>query len=149
MKDKSKITNDSFETIEDMEVSSKSARRPISGILQEIGTHLTEILRSEIRLASAEIRKDVTEVARASLFLVVSGIFALYAVGFLLLALVYALQETWPPWVSALGVGSSVAVLAAMFLLIGRKKMKLASLRPDKTIQSLEDNVTWLKKQTR
>jgi hypothetical protein len=39
-----------------------------------------------------------------------------------------------------------VGMLAGLFLLIGRNKMNLASLRPDKTIQSLEENVTWLKK---
>jgi uncharacterized membrane protein YqjE len=149
MRDKLKITNDSFEKFDDMDVSSRAARRPIAGILQEIGAHLTEILRSEVRLASAEIRGDVGQVARASVFMVVSGVFALYAVGFFLLAAVYALQETWPPWASALGVGIGVAIVAAIFLVIGRKKMKVASLRPDKTIQSLEDNVTWFKKQTK
>ena len=144
--DKLKITKDSFEDFEDMDVLSRYGQRPISGILQEMGTHLTEILRSEVRLASAEIRQDVTQVAKASLFLVVSGVFGLYAFGLILLAVVYALQETWPPWASASIVGVGTGILAAMFLLIGRKKMKLASLRPDKTIQSLEENVTWLKK---
>jgi hypothetical protein len=149
MRDKSKITKDSFAELEDMEVSSRSSRRPISGIFQEIATHLTEIFRSEVRLARTEIRQDVTDVARASVFLIVSAVCGLYAFGLFLLAIVYALQETWPPWASALSVGCGVGIVAATFLLIGRKKMKLASLRPDKTIQSLEENVTWLKKRTR
>jgi len=149
MRDKSKITKDSFGELEDMEVSSRSGRRPISSILQEIGTHLTEIVRSEVRLARAEIRQDATHLAKASLFLVVSAVFGLFAFGLFLLAAVYALQQTWPPWASALSVGCGVGILATIFLLIGRKRMKLASLRPDKTIQSLEDNVTWLKKQTK
>jgi len=148
MRDKSKIAKDSFEELDGMEAFSRS-RRPISDILQDVGTHLTEILRSEVRLARAEIRQDATQVAKAGVFLVVSAVFALYALGFFLLALVYALRETWPPWASALSVGAGVGILAATFLLIGRKKMRLASLRPDKTIQSLEENVTWLKKQTR
>jgi Putative Actinobacterial Holin-X, holin superfamily III len=45
-------------------------------------------------------------------------------------------------------VGGVVAILAAIFFVIGQKKVKLGSLRPDKTIQSLQENVTWLKKQT-
>ena len=149
MRDKSKITKEFFGELEDTEVSSKSGRRPISSILQEIGTHLTEIVRSEVRLARAEIRQDATHLAKASLFLVVSAVFGLFAFGFFLLAVVYALQETWPRWASALSVGCGVGILGAIFLLIGRKRMKLASLRPDKTIQSLEDNVTWFKKQTK
>src|SRR5436853_1645936 len=123
MRDKAKITKDSFEKLEDTEGS--SSRRPISGILQEIGTHLTEILRSEVRLARAEIGQDVAQAAKAGLFLLVSVVFALYAFGFFLLTVVYALQETWPPWASALTVGFGVGTVAAIFLLIGRKKMKL------------------------
>jgi uncharacterized membrane protein YqjE len=149
MRDKSKVIKNSFAELEDVEDSARYGRRPISGILHEIGNHLTEIVRSEVRLARAEIRQDVTDVARASLFLTVSAVFGLYAFGLFLLAIVYGLQEIWPPWASALSVGCGVGIVAATFLLIGRKKMKLASLRPDKTIQTLEENVKWLKKQTR
>lgn len=97
MKNKSKITRDSFEKPDDTEVSSSSGRRPISDIFHEIGTHLTEIVRSEVRLARAEIRQDATQLAKASLFLVVSAVFALYAFGFILLAAVYALGKPFHP----------------------------------------------------
>jgi len=48
-----------------------------------------------------------------------------------------------------LSVGVGVGLVAVVLLLIGRKRMSVASLRPDKTIQTLEDNVTWLKTQTK
>src|SRR4051812_22603807 len=123
MKDNFKFNKGSFEELEDMEVTSTSGRRPISSILQEIGTHLTEILRSEMRLAGEEIRQDLTKVAKASIFLVISAVLALYALGFILLATVYALGNTLPSWASALIIGAGVGILAAIFLLIGRKRM--------------------------
>ena len=110
---------------------------------------MTEIIRSEIRLARAEIRQDVTQVTRAGIFLGVGAVLALYGFGFILLAGVYALSNVLSPWISALIVGGGMALLAGAFFFIGRKKMQLASLKPDETIQSLKENVTWVKKQTR
>jgi hypothetical protein len=147
MKEKTKISKDRFE--ESPDVSSGSGARPFSGIFQEIVTHLTEIIRSEIRLARAEIRQDVVQVSRAGVFLLTGALFGMYAFGFVLLAAVYALGNTMPAWASALIVGAGLGLIGALCLWLGRKKLKLASLRPDKTIQSLQENVTWLKKQTK
>ena len=148
MKDKFRLTNDPLEG-EDTRASSKTSVRPIAGILQEVLAQLTEIIRAEIRLASVEIRQDATQVARAGTFLVVSAVLALYAFGFALLGAVYALAMTAPLWASALIVGVGMGLIATVFLFVGRRKMKLASLRPDETIESLQENVTWLKKQTK
>jgi len=150
MKDKSKISRDSLDEFEEtLPVSSRSGGRPISGILQEVVSHLTEIVRSEMRLARAEIRQDATDVAKASLFLVGSAVFASYGIGFVLLAGVYALATIMPSWASALIVGAGAGVPAAVLLLVGRQKMKLATMRPEKTIQSLQESVTWAKKETK
>lgn len=149
MREKSQTITDRFDEFEDTHVRSGSSGRPISGILQDIVTHMTEIIRSEIRLARAEIRQDVTQVTRAGIFLGVGAVLALYGFGFILLAGVYALSNVISPWISALIVGGGMALLAGAFFFIGRKKMQLASLKPDETIQSLKENVTWVKKQTR
>lgn len=148
MPDKFRLTNDPLEC-ENTSSSSKSSARPIASILQEVLAQLTEIIRSEIRLATVEIRQDMKQVARAGTFLVLSALLALYALGFILLGAVYALAKTAPLWASALIVGVGMGVIATALLLVGRRKMKLASLRPDETIESLQENVTWLKKQTK
>jgi len=51
--------------------------------------------------------------------------------------------------VSALIVAVGVGVIAAIFLHVGRTKMKQIDLKPDNTIRSLQENVTWMKKQVR
>jgi len=149
MKDRSKINRDGFGEFQDNQTFSTSGWRPFSEILQEIVTHISEIIRSEIRLAQAEVREDVTRVVKASLFFLGGAVFGLYAFGLVLLAVVYGLAMAIPAWTSALIVGVAVGIISAILLLIGREKMKLASLKPDKTIQSLQENVTWLKKQTK
>ena len=142
--DRARITQDSFE-----EPSAGSRPRPLSSILQEIGTRLTEILRSEVRLARLEVQHDIRQVAKASIILAVGVVLALYGFGFMLMSVVYAIAQTLPVWAAALTVGGGLGILAAIVTLVGRKKMQLASLRPDKTIQSVQVNVTWLKKQTK
>jgi len=149
MEETSRMNDDSFDERESMRMASKFSSRPISGILQEIVSHISEIIRSEVRLARAEISQDAAQVANASVFLIVGAVLGLYAFGFLLLAAVYALGNTLPAWASALIVGGGIGIAGGIFFVIGRGRMKVASLKPDKTIQSLQENVTWVKKQTR
>ena len=79
----------------------------------------------------------------------VGAILGLYAFGFILLGAVYALGEILPMWAAALTVGGVGGGLAVVFLIIGRNKIKLASLIPDKTIGSLQENATWVTRRTR
>jgi len=129
--------------------SSTTDSRPFSRIFQDIVNHLSEIVRSEVRLVRTEVRQDVTQFTKSSVVLIIGAVLAFFATGFLLLGVVYALETRLAPWLSAVIVGTSVGILAAIFLQVGRMKLKQASLRPDKTIQSLRENVTWMKKPIR
>jgi uncharacterized membrane protein YqjE len=146
MKERVNTHRDSFD---DAQASSKSADRTFSGILQEIVNHLTEIIRSELRLARTEVRQDVTQVAKAGVFFMIGAVFGLYTLGLILLAAVYGLGTVMAPWLSALIVGAAAGLAAVIFFQIGRRKISLTSLKPDETIQSLQENVTWMKKQTK
>jgi hypothetical protein len=123
--------------------------RSIKQIVQDIVNHVSDIIRSEVRLAKAEVRQDLVHYAKAIAFIGIAGVLAFYALGFVLLGAVYGLQDVVPTWLAALLVGAAVGITAAILFLTGRKKLAQASLRPDKTIQSLEDNVTWFKRQTK
>jgi uncharacterized membrane protein YqjE len=138
-----------FDDSDDAPASSKSGGRPFSRIFQDIMSHVTEIIRSEVRLARVEVRDDLKQVSNAGVFLVIGAVFALYALGFILLGAVSALETTMAPWLAAVIVGVGAAVVALIFVQVGRTKLKQASLKPDKTIQSLQENVTWMKKQTK
>jgi uncharacterized membrane protein YqjE len=138
-----------FDDSDDAPASSKSGGRPFSRIFQDIMSHVTEIIRSEVRLARVEVREDLKQVSNAGVFLVIGAVFALYALGFILLGAVSALETTMAPWLAAVIVGVGAAVVALIFVQVGRTKLKQASLKPDKTIQSLQENVTWMKKQTK
>jgi hypothetical protein len=148
MKERANIFSDRVGGATDDSSSSKSTRLSISRILQDIVNNATEIIRSEVRLARAEVRQDLMQIGKGSSLLVVGALLTLYALGFILLSIVSALELRLAPWLSALIVGIGVGIVGLIFLLVGRTRLKQASLKPDKTIQSLQENVTWMKKRT-
>lgn len=149
MKERSNIEKDQFDAFDETNASFQSGGRSISRILQEIVNHVSEIIRSELRLARTEVRQNLTQAAKASSFFVIGSVFGLLALGFILLGVVHALGSTMPLWLSAVIVGTGVGIVAAVFLLAGRRKMKRASWRPNETIRSLRENVTWITKHKR
>lgn len=69
--------------------------------------------------------------------------------GFLLLAVVYALSLTMQPWLAAAIVGIVLGAVAAILASAARKRLRSVDMKPDRTIQSVKENVKWARDQTR
>ena len=98
--------------------------RPIGEVVRDIVGHIAEIIRSEIRLATVELREDVVELKTAAISIAIGNILLIYAGIFLLLGLVYALSTIWPSWVAALVVGAGLAVIGGLVLRAGIQRIK-------------------------
>jgi uncharacterized membrane protein YqjE len=122
--------------------------RSVAEVLQDIFGNLQELIRSEFRLAKAETREEVSKVAKFSVMLGAGLVLVVYAVGFLLLTIMYALETTLVPWLAALIVAVGVMMIAMVAVSIGRKRMKQVHL-PEKTIETMKENVQWAKQQIR
>jgi len=129
-----------------IDTESTTSERPLSRIIEDILRHTGEIIRSEIRLAQTEMKQDFQEVKHAVTYLAISGVAGMFALGFLLLAAVYGLSTFMPPWLAAISVGVVLGIVGFVLLTKGLNLMKATSMTPDRTIQSLEDNVKWFKK---
>jgi hypothetical protein len=123
-----------------------TSERPISKIIEDILRHVGEIIRSEVRLVQTEIQQDFRDVKNAASYLAAAGIAGLFAAGFLLLAAVYGLSTIMPQWLAAIAVGGVVGIVGAALFVKGLHMLKATSMTPDRTIQSLEDNLKWFKK---
>ena len=124
--------------------------RSMTEIVQDIIFDVQELIRSEFRLAKAEIREELSKVAKSSVLLVVGGLLAVYGVGFLLLTIVYALETAaLAPWLAALIVTVGVTVIAMLLVAAGRRRMKQVHIVPDKTVRTVKENVQWAKQQAR
>jgi Putative Actinobacterial Holin-X, holin superfamily III len=122
--------------------------RPLSRLLEDTLTNTQELIRSEFRLATTEVQEKLA-VARKPATIFAAGIIAaLYGLGFLLLSAVYGLSIVVPPWLAALIVGAALLGTAAFLMSSGRGRLRQVR-PPEKTIQSVKENITWLKDQMR
>ena len=123
------------------------AQRSVSDVLQDIVSNLQQIIRSEFRLAKVEVSEKASRAAQPAATLGAGAVLAFYGFGFLLLAAVYGLSLVLAPWLAALLVGGALVILAAIFLIAGRNGLKEIDPVPEKTVQTVKENVQWAKEQ--
>ncbi len=123
------------------------SERSVPEVLQDIVRNIQEIVRSEFRLAKTELKEDVSKASKPGATLLLGVVLAIYAVGVLLLAIVYALSLVMAPWLAALVVGVAILALAGAFVTAGLKKLRQLVPVPEKTIESMKENVQWAKNQ--
>jgi uncharacterized membrane protein YqjE len=114
-------------------------------LLQDIVGNFQEIVRSEFRLAKAEVKEEALRASKPVATFGVGLVFGFYGIGFLLLSLVYWLTTLMAVWLAALLIGATLAIVAIALLSSSGKKLKRVNPTPDKTIRSLEENVLWMK----
>ena len=123
--------------------------RTMGEVLQDIVANIQEIFRSEFRLAKAEIQIETTKAVRSSIPLVIGGLLSLYGLGFVLLAVVHALSIVVDAWLAALIVGVAILVISMVLINLGRKRLKQVKVVPEKTVDTVKENVQWAKHQIR
>jgi uncharacterized membrane protein YqjE len=123
--------------------------RSMSEVLQDIVANIQEIVRSEFRLAKVEIHEETTKAVRSSIPLVIGVLLSLYALGFILLAVVHALSMVVDAWLAALIVGAGVLVISMILVSVGRMRFKQVKVVPEKTVVTVKENVQWAKHQIR
>ncbi len=122
-------------------------QRSVPEILEDIASNLAQIVQAEFRLAKTELKEEAERVAWPGAALGAGVALALYGLGFLLLAAVYALSLVMAGWLAALIVGGVLVVASGILIGAGGMKLKRANLTPGKTIRTLEEDVQWAKQQ--
>jgi len=123
--------------------------RSFASVLEDIVNNIQGIIRSEVRLAKAEIQEEAGKAGKAGRLLGVGAVLAFYATGFLFLTCVYALETAVDPWLAGLIVTLVVGIGAAVLITAGLKRMKRVDPLPEKTIQTVKENFEWAKNQTK
>ncbi len=121
--------------------------RSVSDVFQDIIRNVQEIVRSEVRLAKTEVRDEATKAKSAGLLLAVGALTASFALLFSLLAIVYALTIVMPNWAAALIVAVALSIAAGGTLTAGRQRFQKLYPTPKRTVESLKENVEWVKQQ--
>jgi uncharacterized membrane protein YqjE len=123
--------------------------RSIADVLQDILTNVQAIIRSEVRLAKTEVTEEATRAGRAAGVAAAGVVTGLFTTWLLLLTSLFALATVIPMWGAALLLFVTMAVVTAVLLAIGKKRFKTVQVTPDKTIETMKENVEWAKSQTK
>lgn len=109
--------------------------------------NLSTLMKQEVALAKLEIKREVTAAGKGAGLL--GGAGAVGALGgiFVSIALAYLLNEVLPTFVAFLVVGLVYLLLAGVLALIGKKSLTKVG-PPEKTIETMKDDVAWAKHPT-
>jgi uncharacterized membrane protein YqjE len=124
-------------------------RRPTSQLVKDLSSQASTLVRKEIELAKVEMTEKGKKAGVGAAALAAAAVAGLLALGALSAFLVLALDSVMPNWAAALCVTALWAVVAVGAGLFGRQKLAEAGKPvPEKTIESVKEDVEWLKHPT-
>ena len=119
--------------------------RPLTEIVANIVSGLNTIIRDEIRLAIVELKGKLRASSKAVAYLAAAGLLGFLAVECLVTACIAALAIALPVWLSALIVAVLAASSAGGAFVIGRLALEKVEPVPQRTMETLKDNVDWVR----
>jgi len=126
----------------------ESGSRSIGEVFEDAVGHIQEILRAEIRLAKTEIREDVGKAKGAAVMFGGAALMGFFAGALLVTAAACALAIVLPWWAATLVLAALCGMIAGGMFAAGRMRMKTVH-GPQDTIQTVNENLTWARNQTR
>jgi uncharacterized membrane protein YqjE len=133
------------------------AREPVTEVgerstvdlIKDIASNILGLVRSELRLATAEMKEKAGKARSAGILLAAGGVLMLYAFAFLLTGIYQAIAVALWPWLSALIIFAVLAIAGVILLSAGRKRLREVKPAPEATVRSVKEDVQWLRNQTR
>lgn len=108
-----------------------------------------DLVRSEIALAKAEIRQEVSRLGMAVAFLAAAAVAGAIGVVFLMTTIAWAIAEllAWPVWSGFAIVTLLLLIAAAIFGYVGKSRITSARRMP-RTVETMKENVEWMRTRT-
>jgi uncharacterized membrane protein YqjE len=121
--------------------------RSVPEVLQDIVGNIQEIIRSEFRLAKAEVKQEASKAAPPVKMIIAGAAIGFYGLGFLLFTAVMGLATMMATWLAALIVGAVLGIIALALIGTASKRLKQVNPVPERAIETMKENVQWAKHQ--
>ena len=128
----------------DMDISRKS----IGELIGQLANNSAALVRDEISLARQEMAEKIKFFRSGVVTVAIGAVVGLIAVLTLTAAAVIGLAHLMDAGYAALIVGGVLAIIGGVIAFNGINRLKRTSLKPEQTIETLEEDKEWLKELT-
>ncbi len=123
-------------------------RESFGELLSQLANNSAGLVRDEIQLARQEMKEKLSTL-RGGIIIAASGlVLVLLALFTLTAAAVIGLANYLGAGKSALIIGGALAIIGGVTAFVGIGRIKQTSLKPEETIETLEEDREWLKELT-
>jgi hypothetical protein len=106
------------------------------------------LLRDEVELAKLEIKEQAARAGRAGGMFGAAGLAAWLALVLLSFAAAWGLTEVVPEGVAFVIIGLLWTVAAGALYLMARERMRDVHPKPEQTIETVQEDIQWLRRPT-
>jgi uncharacterized membrane protein YqjE len=122
------------------------AEASLGQLVSSVSQQIPELIRSEIRLAQAEMTEKGKRAGLGAGMFGAAGLLALYGVAALLATIVIALDLVLPLWAAALIVTVVLFAAAGVAAVVGKKKVAEATPpKPERALDGIKADVATVK----
>jgi cytochrome c biogenesis protein CcdA len=139
-----KVESQQGESQVDMDISRKS----IGELIGQLANNSAALVRDEISLARQEMSEKIKSFRSGVVTVAIGAVVGLIAVLTLTAAAVIGLAHLMDAGYAALIVGGVLAIIGGIIAFNGINRLKQTSLKPEQTIETLEEDKEWLKELT-
>jgi hypothetical protein len=122
-----------------------SPETEIGALLGELSEEARLLVRQEVELARAEIKESTQHASGVGAGFGAAALVGYLAIAILAVAAGLGLAEIMPAGFAFLIVGVVLAVAAYVAFLVGRRNLQALNPVPRKTIDTIKEDLTWLR----
>jgi uncharacterized membrane protein YqjE len=120
----------------------------LGALVNDLTTQVPQLIRSEIRLAQAELTEKGKRAGLGIGMFGGAGIVALYGVGALIATLILLLALAMDAWLAALIVTVVLFAIAGVLALLGKKQVDQATpMAPEMAVEGVKEDIATVKGQ--
>jgi uncharacterized membrane protein YqjE len=120
----------------------------LGGVVQEAAGHVQDIVRSEIRLARAELAEEAAKAKGAAAMFGGSALMGYFAGALVIVTADRVLSAMMPKWLASSILAGACGFASVSMFGSGRALLKELGT-PEKTVQTVKENIEWAQNQKR
>lgn len=120
----------------------------LGALVNQLTTQVPELIRSELRLAQAEVAEKGKRVGIGIGMFSGAGLMAFFGFGTLLATIILALSLVMDGWIAALIITVVLFAIAGVLAVMGKSKVdKATPLAPEKAVAGVQEDIATVKGQ--